>query len=336
MLDDAATRPGAAPEEPAQDPDRDPEHEASPAWRLELRRALLEVCVLDEVDLVPTETGLSLLTPDGPRELSARRAALVVGDRRAGDPELRVRLRSWLRCHAHVSAAHLRTSELRPLALGRGHALHPGGGWVRERVPGGVLDVGLGVVGVPGEAGAAPLWPDVVEAVAAATPVSTASEQEPPDTDAAWRASRLHLDAMGLLAARRVERALRARLAQDAGAARSGGPDGGSDSGSDGVPDGGAADGPGPELTVIDPAGGCDAVTLLASAPLRRWLARADGTGLRAVAVPTRARGWTDLARTDSTFVAAAWTATDPDRRGLQRPALVTDEEVVLAPHWLR
>jgi len=323
MLDDAATRPGAAPEEPDQ--------EAPPAWRLELRRALLEVCVLDDVDLVPTETGLSLLTPDGPRELSARRAALVVGDRRAGDPELRVRLRSWLRCHAHVSAAHLRTAELRPLALGRGHALHPGSGWVRERVPGGVLDVGLGVVGVPGEAGAAPLWPDVVEAVAAA---ASGGGRRAPDTDAAWRASRLHLDAMGLLAARRVERALRARLAQDAG--RSGGPDGGAVDGSGGGSGGGVVDGPGPELTVIDPAGGCDAVTLLASAPLRRWLARADGTGLRAVAVPTRARGWTDLARTDSTFVAAAWAATDPDRRGLQRPALVTDEEVVLAPHWLR
>ncbi len=331
MLDDAATRPGAAPEEPPRRSDGEPDREAPPAWRLELRRALLEVCVLDEVDLVPTESGLSLLTPDGPRELSARRAALVVGDRRAGDPELRVRLRSWLRCHAHVSAAHLRTSELRPLALGRGHALHPGSGWVRERVPGGVLDVGLGVVGVPGEAGASPLWPDVVEAVAAATPAPTAAGQQAPDTDAAWRASRLHLDAMGLLAARRVERALRARLAQDAGAAS-----GDASGGGEGVPDGRAADGPGPELTVIDPAGGCDAVTLLASAPLRRWLARADGTGLRAVAVPTRARGWTDLARTDSTFVAAAWTATDPDRRGLQRPALVTDEEVVLAPHWLR
>ena len=314
MLDDAATRPGAAPEEPAQ--------ESSPAWRLELRRALLEVCVLDEVDLVPTETGLSLLTPDGPRELSARRAALVVGDRRAGDPELRVRLRSWLRCHAHTSAEHLRTAELRPLALGRGHALHPGSGWVRERVPGGVLDVGLGVVGVPGEAGAAPLWPDVVEAVAAA---AAERGQQPPDTGAAWGAARLHLDAMGLLASRRVERALQTRLERDGAARGAGGEEG------DAV-----LDGPGPELTVIDPAGGCDAVTLLASAPLRRWLARADGTGLRAVAVPTRARGWTDLARTDSTFVAAAWSATDADRRGLQRPALVTAEEVVLAPHWLR
>lgn len=314
MLDDAATRPGDAPGEPAP-PGR-------PAWRLELRRALLEVCVLDEVDLVPTESGLSLLTPDGPRELSARRAALVAGDRRAGDPDLRVRLRSWLRCHAHVCADHLRAAELRPLALARGSALHPGDGWVRESVPGGVLDVGLGVVGVPGEAGAVPLWPDVVEAVGDA---AAARGLERPDARAAWGSVRLHLDAMGLLASRRVERALRARLEQDAG---------------DGAGEHDAAaqapDGPGPDLTVLDPAGGCDAVTLLASAPLRRWLARADGTGLRAVAVPTRARGWTDLARTDSTFVAAAWAATDPDRRGLPRPALVTAEEVVLAPHWLR
>ncbi len=287
---------------------------AAPSWRLQLRQALLEVSVLDGVDLVPTPGGLGLVTPDGPRELSADRAALVLGDRTASDPDARPRLRSWLRSHAAVTADHVGRPALRPLALPRGSALHPGDGWVRERVLGGALDVGLGVIGVVhGETGAVPLWPDVLEAVGDAAQARGGAR---PDVDAAWAAARQHLDAMGQLAARRVERALRARLA--AGEAPL------------------LPDGPGPELTVLDPVGGCDVLTLLASAPLRTWLAQADGTGLRAVAVPTRSRGWTDLARIDSAFVAAAWAATDPDQRGLQRPALVTADEVVLAPRWAR
>jgi len=45
---------------------------------------------------------------------------------------------------------------------------------------------------------------------------------------------------------------------------------------------------------VLRPVGGCDALTLLAAASLRENLAGGDGTGLRAVAVPTRRLGWFD------------------------------------------
>lgn len=81
---------------------------------------------------------------------------------------------------------------------------------------------------------------------------------------------------------------------------------------------------------VLTPVGGCDVLTLLGSAVLRRWLAASDGTGMRAVAVPMRTRGWFDLARIDPPFVLAAAHATSVEERGLERPLLVTEDEVVL------
>jgi hypothetical protein len=82
---------------------------------------------------------------------------------------------------------------------------------------------------------------------------------------------------------------------------------------------------------VITPMGGCDVVTLMGALSLRAHLAQSDGTGLRAVAVPVRSRGWFDLARIDPAFVAAAAGATDEVDRAFWRPLLVTKEEVGLA-----
>jgi len=83
--------------------------------------------------------------------------------------------------------------------------------------------------------------------------------------------------------------------------------------------------------SVLRPVGGCDVPAMLASRPLREFLAHADGTGMRAVAVPTLRRGWFDLRRIDPAFVGAAWSATEPDDRGLPRALLVTADEVALA-----
>ncbi|MGQ7296482.1 hypothetical protein [Quadrisphaera sp. KR29] len=281
---------------------------------LRLRQALLEVCVLDDVDLVPAPDGLSVPGPGGPRRLTARAAAAVLGDRATDDPETRPRLRSWLRAHAAVSPEAL-TGGLRPLALGRGSALHPGPAWVRAEVPGGALEVGLGLVSaVPGEVDPVPLWPDLLDRLDAE---AEAAGRPALDLDAAWEGAAAHLEAAGRAAAHRAERELRSRVAELE--ART-------------DPD----RGPAHAVTVVEPTDGCDALTLLAAAPLRRWLAEADGSGLRVVAVPSRMRGWTDLARIDADFVAAAWGATDPDRRGLPRPVLVTRDEVALAPRWVR
>ena len=56
----------------------------------------------------------------------------------------------------------------------------------------------------------------------------------------------------------------------------------------------------------------------------------ADGSGMRAVAVPSRSRGWYDLRRVDTAYVAAVWTATEEVCRGVPRPLLVTRDEVSL------
>lgn len=83
--------------------------------------------------------------------------------------------------------------------------------------------------------------------------------------------------------------------------------------------------------TVITPIGGCDALTLLGSARLRRHLAGGDGVGMRSVGAPMRTRAWFDLGRIDPAFVGAAATATDPEHRGVDRPLLVTADEVAMA-----
>jgi hypothetical protein len=81
---------------------------------------------------------------------------------------------------------------------------------------------------------------------------------------------------------------------------------------------------------VIRPVGGCDVLALLASRTLRRHLADADGVGMRALAVPTRRRGWFDAKSVDPAFVQAAWSLTDEHERGLPLPLLVTADDVAL------
>lgn len=81
---------------------------------------------------------------------------------------------------------------------------------------------------------------------------------------------------------------------------------------------------------VVRPVGGCDVLALLSSRTLRRHLASGDGAGMRALAVPTRRRGWCDVRQIDPAFVRAAWSLTDDLDRGLPAPVLVTADEVTL------
>lgn len=110
-----------------------------------------------------------------------------------------------------------------------------------------------------------------------------------------WPAVREHAEGMGHLAVQRLRR--------DAGAGQA----------------------------VLRPIGGVDVPSLLLAPALRRHLANEDGSGMRALAVPMRSRGWYDLARIDPAFVAAAWSATDEWDRAYPRPLLVTADEVTLA-----
>ena len=81
----------------------------------------------------------------------------------------------------------------------------------------------------------------------------------------------------------------------------------------------------------LRPMGGCDAITLLGAASLRRSLAGSAG-GMTTAVVPMRTRGWTRLVLIDPLFGVAAAHATAAAERGFLRPLLITADEVALAP----
>jgi hypothetical protein len=247
-----------------------------------LRRGVLAASVLHDVPLEPQDGGVLV---GASWEHRARWQpvswALLAQAVDGADPESltgRVRLRDWLRARAALDdrprSVRGRTT---PLALPVGHALHPGASWVRERVLGGVLDVGIGLRDED----------DVVVPLA-----ESAARAAGVDTTAWWERAAEQRDAMALLAVERLRR-----------------------------------DGRG----VLRPIGGADVLTLLSGRALREHLATEDGTGMRALAAPMRSRGWFDLARIDPAFVGAAAQATDPEQRGVERPLLVTVDEVALS-----
>jgi hypothetical protein len=75
--------------------------------------------------------------------------------------------------------------------------------------------------------------------------------------------------------------------------------------------------------------GDCDVLTLLVSRTFRDALVD-EHDGMRAVAVPTRSRGWLELRAIDPAFALVAAHLADASERALPRPALVTREEVVV------
>ncbi|SDQ49748.1 hypothetical protein SAMN05428996_1936 [Quadrisphaera sp. DSM 44207] len=268
---------------------------------LALRQAVLAVAVLDDVDLNPAGAGI-VVAGAVPVRLSWEAVRAVVAGHAPGSPAARARLRAWLRQHRAVAdlgagAAGALLAGARAVGQPVDGALHPGSAWVRERVRGGALEVGLGALDLlPGEDEPAPLWPDVAAAAGL-------------DADAAWQRAVEHRARMAELAV--------ARLARDAHLAA-------------GLPPAGP-DGPRARPLVLRPVGGVDVPALLAAPVLRAHLAAGDGTGLRAVAVPVRTRGWVDPARVDPAFAGAAWSASDVEQRAFPRPLLVTAEEVAVA-----
>jgi hypothetical protein len=162
----------------------------------ELRRGVLAVSVLHDVDLAPDEDGLTLPgTPDVRVSWAECRRALA-----GHDPEGatgRRRLTDWLLARRWCADAGPEALELalRPVGLPVDHVLHPGLDWVRERVLGDVLDLGFGAVGIdPGD-------PDRVVLV----PLP-ALDDAGIDPEVAWTAARRLLEDLGALAAERVAR----------------------------------------------------------------------------------------------------------------------------------
>lgn len=160
----------------------------------QLRRGALGVSVLHDVDLEPNRQGLWLTA--GARvwvPWSECRAAL-----RGADPESdcgRLRLARWLlarRWAADLEREELR-GRLRPVGLPVGHELHLGAGWVRAGVLGGVLELGLGAVGLD------PAAPDRVVVLP-----RTALAAARLDLRLSWDDAQDHLEQLGTLAASRL------------------------------------------------------------------------------------------------------------------------------------
>jgi hypothetical protein len=160
---------------------------------VELRRLALAVSVLDDVDLVPVDDGV-LLTGDVPVEVSwldMRRA--VAG----ADPDsalARTRVRSLLRGRRITAQTHhdILRAVARPVGLPVGHALHPGLNWVRHRVFGGVVDLGIGFVGLDAD-------PDEVVVIP-----QTALDAAGVDPAPWWPVALDYLERMGAVAAERL------------------------------------------------------------------------------------------------------------------------------------
>jgi hypothetical protein len=119
-----------------------------PDERTALRQCVLAVSVLDGLDLLPTDRDVRLAGNHRTLHLGWDEVARAVGDA-TGDLERgRRRLRTWLRLRGALSRLVEPRALARPVGLPTDHPLHPGQRWVRHRVPGEALDVGLGMIGL--------------------------------------------------------------------------------------------------------------------------------------------------------------------------------------------
>src|SRR5450432_2469173 len=170
--------------------------------RTALRRCVLAVSVLDDVDMVPTDDGI-VLTGVPELTVSFEHVAAAIGTADPAGPTARRRLELWLRARRAIADKSLDelAETIRPVALPIGHDLHPGPRWVRQPVLGGSLDLGIGFVG---------LLADQPELVFVTPPsVLSAAGIDPSPW---WRGAMEYLENMGALATTRWRRDPRAAL----------------------------------------------------------------------------------------------------------------------------
>lgn len=127
------------------------------------------MAVLDGVDAKPTEAGVRPVREAGAPVIPWSRVAEMLGADDPLDRAPRLRLTVLLLLHRAATVLGPAAPETfrdaaRPLALPVGHPLHPGAGWVRERIPGGVLDLGIGVTGLVDGPDVLPLPPSAAAA----------------------------------------------------------------------------------------------------------------------------------------------------------------------------
>lgn len=161
-----------------------------------LRSALFAVAVAHGLDLTPGQDGVLL---PGPPPVLVGWDALhgALGVLPASAPRAPAVLAAWLRLRSAVAAAPelLLADGARVVGLPVAHVLHPGPAWVVQQVPGGVLDLGIGVRGLdPADAERVVLVPPDVWDDAGLDPRRW------------WRLAQTQLEEMGALAVLRLRR----------------------------------------------------------------------------------------------------------------------------------
>ena len=137
---------------------------------------------MSDLDVVPTDEGV--LLPGGSGLVDWTAVQEAAGNRDPAGPLARRQVEILLRLHQLVldlgqeAQAHFRAAA-RVLALPPGHAEHPGGGWIREPLRGGALDLGIGVQGqITDPDRTVPVPPSVSATRLVAVPASAV--EEPP------------------------------------------------------------------------------------------------------------------------------------------------------------
>ncbi len=159
-----------------------------------LRRTMLAVSVLDNVDFVPGEFTVTLQGDHADLALTWDEIALALGDSDPDSAIARRRLRMWVKLRVGLSRLADPEALARPVGLPTEHPLHPGRAWVRASVPGEALDLGLGLLGLLGD-------PDQVVVAPPALLLAAGI-----DADPWWPAQARELERTGRLAAERLLR----------------------------------------------------------------------------------------------------------------------------------
>jgi hypothetical protein len=161
----------------------------------ELRRSVLAISLLEDLDVVAGDTGAEL-AGEPPVLVDWDDCQQALGGAAPDSALARERLARllWQRRWVADRPADDVAERVRPVGIPVRSDLHPGPEWVRERVLGGALDLGLGCVGLD------PARPDVV------IPLLPAASSTAQGSDGEWTQARDYLERMGALAAARYVR----------------------------------------------------------------------------------------------------------------------------------
>jgi hypothetical protein len=157
-----------------------------------LRRCVLAVSVLDDVDVLPNDDGVTI---DPGVLVTWDEVCDAIGPADPESPVARARLGRWIHLRTELAQRPSAITHLRPLGLPVGHDLHPGMEWVQDPIRGNSLHLGAGVIGLEDDPDEVTVAPAGLLGYAGVNP-------------RAWwrREGRGYLEEMGAVAAVRLRR----------------------------------------------------------------------------------------------------------------------------------